>query len=111
MAANLEGSLQGDFAREQELKLELAEYAEDVESKPVSLTQRLANWATGLQSLERGDPLPIPTSGLRQLTRSIQKATCLHLRNDKCLSPHQPSPMLLFANPARMTPLIRGLPD
>ena len=31
--------------------------------------------------------------------------------HDRRLVPRQPSPVLLFVNPDRMSPLIRGLPD
>ncbi|KAK4823507.1 LOW QUALITY PROTEIN: hypothetical protein QYF61_002983 [Mycteria americana] len=74
---------------------------------PWSLTQR----AGGLDPLERGDPVTIPTPGLDQSTESVQKAACLQLGHDRHLTPHQPSPMLLKADPSRMKPLIKGLPD
>ena len=83
----------------------------DDEREPWSLTQRVAYWARGLDPLERGDPIAIPTPGVSQLTESVQMAACLQLMHDRRLAPRQPSPMLLFANPDRMTPLIRGLPD
>ncbi|XP_075368315.1 uncharacterized protein LOC142414709 [Mycteria americana] len=78
---------------------------------PWSLTQRAAYWAGGLDPLERGDPVIIPTPGLDQITESVQKAACLQLMDDRQLIPHQPSPMLLKADPNRMKPLIKGLPD
>ncbi|KAK4806487.1 hypothetical protein QYF61_013980 [Mycteria americana] len=78
---------------------------------PWSLTQRAAYWAGGLDPMERGDLVSIPTPGLDQITKSVQKAACLHLMHDRHLIPHQPSPMLLKANPNRMKPLIKGLPD
>ncbi|KAK4832806.1 hypothetical protein QYF61_025674 [Mycteria americana] len=78
---------------------------------PWSLTQREAYWAGGLDPLEWGDPVTIPTPGQDQITESIQKATCLQLMHDRCLTPHQPSPMLLKADPSQMKPLIKGLPD
>ncbi|XP_075351539.1 uncharacterized protein LOC142406476 [Mycteria americana] len=78
---------------------------------PWSLTQRAAYWAGGLDPLERGDPVTIPTPGLDQITESVQKAACLQLMHDRRLIPHQPSPMLLKADPNRMKPLIKGLPD
>ncbi|KAK4814008.1 hypothetical protein QYF61_004638 [Mycteria americana] len=74
---------------------------------PWSLTQR----AGGLDPLERGDLVTIPTPGLDQSTESVQKAACLQLLHDRHLTPHQPSPMLLKADPSRMKPLIKGLPD
>ncbi|KFO97888.1 hypothetical protein N300_02295, partial [Calypte anna] len=83
----------------------------DDEQEPWSLTQRVASWAGGLDPIERGDPIAIPTPGLNQLTESIQKAACLQLMHDRRLEPHQPSPMLIFTNSDRMTSLIRGLPD
>ncbi|GAB0208962.1 hypothetical protein GRJ2_003361900 [Grus japonensis] len=83
----------------------------DNEQEPWSLTQRVVYWAGGLDPLERGDPIAILTPGVSQLTESIQKAACLQLMLDRRLVPRQPSPMLLFANPDRMTPLIKGLPD
>ncbi|KAK4810691.1 hypothetical protein QYF61_007491 [Mycteria americana] len=78
---------------------------------PWSLTQRVAYWAGGLDPMERGDLVTIPTPGLDQITESVQKAACLQLMHDRHLIPHQPSPMLLKANPSRMKPLIKGLPD
>ena len=76
--------------------------------EPWSLTQRAAYWAGGLDPLERGESIPTPT--LSQLTESVQKAACLQLIHDSRLVPHQPSP-LLFADPDRMMPLNKGLPD
>lgn len=64
--------------------------------EPWSMTQRAASCAGGLDPLERGDPLAIPTSGVSQLIESIQKAACLQLMHDRHLVPRQPSPMLLF---------------
>ncbi|KFO12322.1 hypothetical protein N312_11853, partial [Balearica regulorum gibbericeps] len=82
----------------------------DDEQEPWSLTQRVVYWARGLDPLERGDPIAIPTPGVSQLTESVQKAACLQLMHDRHLVPHQPAPML-FANPDRMTPLIKGVRD
>ncbi|KAK4827277.1 hypothetical protein QYF61_016423 [Mycteria americana] len=78
---------------------------------PWSLTQRAAYWAGGLDPSEWGDPVTIPTLGLDQITECVQKASCLQLMHDRRLIPHQPSPMLLKADPSRMKPLIKGLPD
>ncbi|KAK4830019.1 hypothetical protein QYF61_008282 [Mycteria americana] len=74
---------------------------------PWSLTQR----AGGLDALERGDPVTIPTPGLDQITESVQKAACLQLVHGRHLISHQSSPVLQKANPSRMKPLIKGLPD
>ncbi|KAK4806115.1 hypothetical protein QYF61_005487 [Mycteria americana] len=78
---------------------------------PWSLTQRAAYWAGGLDPVERGDPVSIPTPGPDQITESVQKTACLQLMHDRLLIPYQPSPMLLKADPNRMKPLIKGLPD
>ena len=78
--------------------------------EPWSLTRRVAYWDGGLDSFERQDPIAIPTPGVSHLTDSVQKAACLQLMHDRHLVPRQPSPML-FANPDRMNPLIKGLPD
>ena len=67
--------------------------------EPWCLTQRVAYWAGGLDHLERGDPIAIPTPGVSQFTKSVQKAVCLQLMHDRHLVHRQPSPMLLFANP------------
>ncbi|KFQ77179.1 hypothetical protein N337_13015, partial [Phoenicopterus ruber ruber] len=83
----------------------------DDQREPWSLTQRAAYWAGGLDPLERGDPVSIETPNINQLTESLQKVSCLQLMHDRRLVPKQPSPMLLNANPDRMTPLIQGLPD
>ncbi|XP_075302410.1 LOW QUALITY PROTEIN: uncharacterized protein LOC142365467 [Opisthocomus hoazin] len=77
---------------------------------PWSLTQRAAYWAGGLNLLERGDPLAV-TGTTDQLLESVQKAACLQMMYDRELKPNLSSPMLLPADPERMTPLIRGLPD
>ncbi|KAK4807072.1 hypothetical protein QYF61_018413 [Mycteria americana] len=78
---------------------------------PWSLTQRAAYWAGGLDPMERGDPVTIPTPGLDQITESVQKAACLQLVHGWHLIPHQSSLMLLKADPSRTKPLIKGLPD
>lgn len=80
------------------------------EWEPWSLTQTVLYWTGGLDPLEKGDPLVLPASGVSQLTKSIQKAACPQLMRNKHLVPHQPSSMLLFAKPHRMTALIRRLP-
>ncbi|GAB0210179.1 hypothetical protein GRJ2_003483700 [Grus japonensis] len=77
---------------------------------PWSLTQRAAYWAGGLNPLERGDPLAI-TGTVDQLVESVQKAACLQVMYDRKLEPRQESPMMMPADPERMTPLIRGLPN
>ncbi|KAK4831738.1 hypothetical protein QYF61_018868 [Mycteria americana] len=80
---------------------------------PWSLTQRAAYWCGGLDPLEWGDPVTIPTPGLDQIAESMQKAqkaACLQLMYERHLIPHQPSLMLLKADPNRMKPLIKGLP-
>ncbi|KFP17688.1 hypothetical protein Z169_10904, partial [Egretta garzetta] len=77
---------------------------------PWSLTQRAAYWAGGLNPLERGDPLAI-TGTVDQLVESVQKAAFLRMMCDRKLEPRQESPMMMPADPERMTPLIRGLPD
>jgi len=75
-----------------------------------SLTQRAAYWAGGLNPLERRDPLAI-TGMTDQLLENVQKAACLQMMYDQELKPNLSSPMLLPADPERMTPLIWGLPD
>ena len=78
--------------------------------EPWSLTQWAAYYG-GLDPIKRGDLVAIPTSRLSWLMESIKKAACLQLTHDTHLVVCQPSPMLLIANPDRMTPLIKGLPD
>ncbi|XP_051499549.1 uncharacterized protein LOC127396039 [Apus apus] len=77
---------------------------------PWSLTQRAAYWASGLDPLERGDPLAI-VGTMEQILESVQKAACLQMMHNGQLNPYQESPMLLTVDPERMTPLIRGLPE
>ncbi|XP_074424775.1 uncharacterized protein LOC141735620 [Larus michahellis] len=79
--------------------------------EPWSLTQRVVYWAGGLDPMERGDPACIETPTINHLTESLQKTACLQLMHGRRLVSRQPSPMLLNANPDRMIPLIRGLPD
>ncbi|KFU99171.1 hypothetical protein N339_02605, partial [Pterocles gutturalis] len=78
---------------------------------PWSLTQHVAYWAGGLNPLEWGKLVAIHTSGRDQFTESMQKVACLQLMHNRHLEHHQPSLMLLKADPDRTTPLIRGLPD
>ncbi|XP_075273361.1 uncharacterized protein LOC142360930 [Opisthocomus hoazin] len=75
-----------------------------------SLTQRAEHWAAGLNPLERGDPLAT-TGTTDQLLESVQKVACLQMMYDRELKPNLSSPMLLLADPERMTPQLRGLPD
>jgi len=63
-----------------------------------------------LNPLERGDPLAIKGT-TDELLESVQKAACLQITYDWELKPNLSSPMLLPADPERMTPLIWGLPD
>lgn len=64
----------------------------------------------GLDSLERGVQIAMPTSGLNQLTESVQKAACLQLMHKQQLIPRQPYLLLLKASPDQMTLLIRDPP-
>uniref|UniRef100_A0A8B9NYL3 Uncharacterized protein n=1 Tax=Apteryx owenii TaxID=8824 RepID=A0A8B9NYL3_APTOW len=74
-----------------------------------SLTARAAYWAGGLDPQERGDPLVIETTGFSDLVASVQKAACIQAMYER--EALRRSPMLAPVNPARLTPLIRGLPD
>ena len=79
--------------------------------EPWSLTQRVAYWAGGLDPMERGDPFSIKTPTTGHILESVQKTACLQLMHDRLLVPQQPSPMQYVADPDRLHPLIRGLPD
>ena len=79
--------------------------------EPWSLTQRVAYWAGGLDPMERGDPFSIKTPTAGHILESVQKTACLQLMHDRLLVPQQPSPMQYVADPDRLHPLIRGLPD
>lgn len=83
----------------------------DHRREPWSLTQLVAYWAGGLDPMEQGDPGCTETPTINHLNKSLKKIACLQLRHDRHLVPQQPFPMLLNANPDRMTPLIQGLPD
>ncbi|GAB0207183.1 hypothetical protein GRJ2_003183900 [Grus japonensis] len=74
-----------------------------------SLTMRAAYWAGGIDPQERGDPLVIKTSGFSDLAVSVQKAACIQAMYERDVL--RKSPMLAPIDPARLTPLIRGLPD
>ncbi|GAB0209719.1 hypothetical protein GRJ2_003437600 [Grus japonensis] len=74
-----------------------------------SLTTRAAYWAGGIDPQERGDPLVIKTSGFSDLAVSVQKAACIQAMYERDVL--RRSPMLAPIDPARLTPLIRGLPD
>ncbi|GAB0210313.1 hypothetical protein GRJ2_003497100 [Grus japonensis] len=74
-----------------------------------SLTMRAAYWAGGIDPQERGDPLVIKTSGFSDLAVSVQKAACIQAMYERDVL--RTSPMLAPIDPARLTPLIRGLPD
>ncbi|KAM9590857.1 uncharacterized protein ACIBXB_005905 [Morphnus guianensis] len=79
--------------------------------EPWSLTQRAAYWAGGLDPMERGDPFSSKTPTVGHILKSVQRAACLQLMHDRFLVPQQPSPMQYTADPERLHPLIRGLPD
>ena len=79
--------------------------------EPWSLSQRVAYWAGGLDPMERGDPFSIKTPTTGHILESVQKTACLQLMHDRLLVPQQPSPMQYVADPDRLHPLIRGLPD
>ncbi|KFP52237.1 hypothetical protein N323_04841, partial [Cathartes aura] len=79
--------------------------------EPWSLTQRVAYWAGGLDPMERGDPFSIKTPTAGHILESVQKTACLQLMHDRLLIPQQPSAMQYAADPERLHPLIRGLPD
>ncbi|GAB0208766.1 pol-like protein ENS-3 [Grus japonensis] len=74
-----------------------------------SLTTWAAYWAGGIDPQERGDPLVIKTSGFSDLAVSVQKAACIQAMYERDVL--RTSPMLAPIDPARLTPLIRGLPD
>ncbi|GAB0182736.1 hypothetical protein GRJ2_000738900 [Grus japonensis] len=74
-----------------------------------SLTMRAAYWAGSIDPQERGDPLVIKTSGFSDLAVSVQKAACIQAMYERDVL--RRSPMLAPVDPARLTPLIRGLPD
>ncbi|GAB0206095.1 hypothetical protein GRJ2_003075100 [Grus japonensis] len=74
-----------------------------------SLTMRAANWAGGIDPQDRGEPVVIKTSGLSDLAVSVQKAACIQAMYERDML--RRSPMLAPVDPARLTPLIRGLPD
>ncbi|XP_050768762.1 uncharacterized protein LOC127027219 [Gymnogyps californianus] len=79
--------------------------------EPWSLTQRVEYWAGGLNPMERGDAFSIETPTAGHILESVQKTACLQLMHDRLLVPQQPSPMQYVADPDRLHPLIRGLPD
>jgi len=74
-----------------------------------SLTMRAAYWAGGINPHDRGEPSVIKTSGFCDLVTSVQKATCILEMHERDVLIR--SPMLAPIDPARLTPLIRGLPD
>ncbi|NXO54347.1 POL5 protein, partial [Aramus guarauna] len=72
-----------------------------------SLTMRAANWAGGIDPQDRGEPVVIKTSGLSDLAVSVQKAACIQAMYERDML--RRSPMLAPVDPARLTPLIRGI--
>ncbi|KFQ42709.1 hypothetical protein N333_00184, partial [Nestor notabilis] len=74
-----------------------------------SLTARAAYWAGGIDPQERGDPLIIQTNSLSELITSVQKAACIQAIYER--DPTKKSPMQSFIDPARLNPLIHGLPE
>ncbi|KAM9591483.1 uncharacterized protein ACIBXB_006280 [Morphnus guianensis] len=79
--------------------------------EPWSLTQRVAYWVGGLDPMERGDPFSIKMPTVGHILETVQKAVRLQLMHDQFLVPQQPSPMQYVADPERLHPLIRGLPN
>ncbi|XP_063280806.1 uncharacterized protein LOC134565238 [Prinia subflava] len=75
-----------------------------------SITQRAAFWAGGINALERGDPVAIPSTS-DNILESVQKAARLQMIHERKLIPGYDSPMQLPVKPEIMTPLIRGLPE
>lgn len=51
-----------------------------------SLTARVAYWAEGINSRERGEPLVIKTEGFSDLTASVKKAVCIQAMYDRDLT-------------------------
>uniref|UniRef100_A0A8B9VGG3 Uncharacterized protein n=1 Tax=Anas zonorhyncha TaxID=75864 RepID=A0A8B9VGG3_9AVES len=74
-----------------------------------SLTARAAYWAGGIDPQERGEPLEIRATSYSDLAVAVQKAACIQAIYER--DEFRKSPMLAPINPARLTPLIRGLPD
>jgi len=74
-----------------------------------SLTMRAAYWAGGIDPHDRGEPSVIKTSGFSDLVTSVQKAACMQAMHEQDVLIR--SPVLAPIDPARLTPLIRGLPD
>ncbi|KAK4824891.1 hypothetical protein QYF61_021131 [Mycteria americana] len=74
-----------------------------------SLTARAAYWAGGIDPQERGEPLVIKATGSSDLVAAVQKAACIQAIYER--DELRKSPMLAPIDPARLTPLIRGLPD
>ncbi|KAK4830063.1 hypothetical protein QYF61_008401 [Mycteria americana] len=74
-----------------------------------SLTARAAYWAGGIDPQDRGEPQEIKVTGYSDLAAAIQKAACIQAIYER--DELRKSPMLAPIDPARLTPLIRGLPD
>uniref|UniRef100_A0A8C3BI70 Uncharacterized protein n=1 Tax=Cairina moschata TaxID=8855 RepID=A0A8C3BI70_CAIMO len=74
-----------------------------------SLTARAAYWAGGIDPQERGEPLEIRATSYSDLAVAVQKAACIQAIYER--DEFRKSPVLAPINPARLTPLIRGLPD
>ncbi|KAK4819789.1 hypothetical protein QYF61_011389 [Mycteria americana] len=74
-----------------------------------SSTARAAYWAGGIDPQDRGEPQEIKVTGYSDLAAAIQKAACIQVIYER--DELRKSPMLAPIDPARLTPLIHGLPD
>jgi len=70
---------------------------------------RAAYWAGDINPHDRGEPAVIKTSGFSDSVTSVQKAAYIQAMHERDVLIS--SPMLAPIDPARLTPLIRGLPN
>ncbi|KAK4810621.1 hypothetical protein QYF61_007358 [Mycteria americana] len=79
----------------------------DPTNTPHSITSRVAYWAGGIDSMERGEPSIIPIKSLSELSTAVTKAACIQAMHKR--GSHD-VPLSATVDFAMLKPLIRGAP-
>ncbi|KAK4807063.1 hypothetical protein QYF61_018404 [Mycteria americana] len=79
----------------------------DPTNTPHSITSRVAYWAGGIDTMERGEPSIIPIKSLSELSTAVTKAACIQAMHKR--GSHD-VPLSATVDFAMLKPLIRGAP-
>ncbi|KAK4815931.1 hypothetical protein QYF61_010188 [Mycteria americana] len=79
----------------------------DPTNTPHSITSRVAYWAGGIVTMERGEPSIIPIKSLSELSTAVTKAACIQAMHKR--GSHD-VPLSATVDFAMLKPLIRGAP-